>query len=239
MPLNLPQFENEPDTDKSGVLKAAYMYEGKNLDRMLESGTKIFGEPGASLTWGIGGHKNISTSLGESGEKETGEILNQYVQNTDNAYVCHSVKSTLTQGDIDHVLIQDNVIVMIDSKKWKGARKYSIGDKYNIVRGRVSFPEGYVKAGETRAKMQEKFPNNKVRSVICIAQTKVFVVKNANWYKAPYRLIELEKLDEFLQQNLEKSSRQTDFNVVKHFASMCVTADNIRDRVIRNPDQML
>lgn len=239
MPLNLPPFENQAEPDGIDSVKAAYMYSSETLEKVIASGEKIFGEPGASLTWGIGGHKNVSTSLGESGEKETGEILNQYVETTSNAYVCHSVKNFLTQGDIDHVLIQDNIIVIIDSKKWKGARKYSIGDKYNIVRGRASFPEGYVKAGEIRAKMQEKFPNNKIRSVICIAQTKVFVVKNANWYKAPYRLIELEKLDEFLKQNLEASTRQTDLNIIKHFASMCVTSNNIRDRVIRNPNQML
>jgi hypothetical protein len=239
MPLNLPPFEHSSDNNApEEKLRPSYMYENVNLDRLMHSGTKIFGEPGASLTWGIGGHKNVSTSMGENGEKETGEILNQYVSSVNNAYVCHSVKSTLNQGDIDHILIQDNIIVIIDSKKWKGSRKYSIGDKYNIIRGRTSFPEGYIKAGEIRAKMQEKFPNHKIKYVVCIAQTKIFVVKNNNWYKAPYKLIELEKLESFLQQNLAAETRQPDLNTVKHFASMCVSAYSIRDKIIKNPDLM-
>ena len=236
MALNLPPLED--DNNNVEKVKPSYMYDSETINKMLNNGERVFGQPGASLTWGIGGHKNLSTASGETGEKETGEVLNTYVNKTPNAYVIHSTKTHLTQGDIDHVLIQDDTIVFIDAKRWKGSRKYSIGPKYNILRGRTAFPEGYIDVRDFKTKMSEKFPNYKIRSVICIAQDKVFVTKNQNWYKSPYKLIELEKLEEFLTVNLEKNTRQTDLNIVKHFASMCVSANNVIDRVIKNPNSM-
>lgn len=233
--LDLPfdaVFKKEP------AEKISYLYTSDKIQELILKGEKIFGHPGAALTWGIGNTPNISTLIGESGEKDTGEILNRWAKQN-NAYVFHSVKQHLTQGDVDHFIVKNNQIIIVDTKKWKSARKYSVGERGNIIRGKTQFSEGYVKIGTLRQELQQQMPSMRVSAMIVIAQTKVFVVRDKNWYKAPYRLVELDKLEEFLGEINFKETIPPNISVIKHFASMCIKPRNLLEDIIRNPEELL
>lgn len=236
-PLNL-NYPGGQQTNKKPVEKISYLYQDENIFKLVNSGKRIFGTPGAALTWGIGGHQNMATMVGETGEKDTAKTINSWVEKN-NAFCFHSVKPHITQGDVDHIIIKGNTLLILDSKKWKSARKYSISDKGNIIRGKTAFPEGYVKIGDTRKKLQQQLPSMKVLASIILAQTKVFVVRDRNWYKAPYRLVELEKLDLFLTETFNNVQTETNLETVKHFAQLCVKERRGRDEIIRNADSLL
>jgi hypothetical protein len=233
--LDLPfdsVFKKEPTE------KISYLYTPEKIQELILNGNKIFGHPGAALTWGIGNTPNISTLIGESGEKDTGDILNRWAEEN-NAYVFHSVKQHLTQGDVDHFIVKNNQIIIVDTKKWKSSRKYSVGERGNIIRGKTQFPEGYVKIGALRQNLQQQTPSMRVSAMIVIAQTKVFVVRDKNWYKAPYRLVELDRLEEFLGEINFKEPTPPNIDVIKHFASMCIKPKNLLEDIIRNPEELL
>lgn len=238
-PLNLESLSvrGKPSSASTDGEKISYLYTKDTFFELLKSGKRVFGTPGAALSWGIGGHQNMATMIGESGEKDTAIVLDEWVNNND-AFCFHSVKPHITQGDIDHIIIKGNELLIIDSKKWKSSRKYSIGVKGNIIRGKTAFSEGYVKIGETRNKLQQQLPSMRVKAAISLAQSKVFVVRDRNWYKAPYRLIELEKLNDFLTETLTSTS-EIDLNILQHFGQLCIKERRGRDDIIRNADSLL
>lgn len=217
MPLNLPPIPGEEPTAAEGAesdedfdfeaipFKPEYMYTNvEDIKNELKKGTKILGSPAASLTWGIDGNRMIpALAAGKEGENQTASTLREIVEKTKGMFLFHSLSWPESAGDTDHVLVYGENMLIIDSKRWKGSRKYSITDKGEIKRGTVAFPEGKVKIGYALKVWRKKFPGHKVLGVVSIAQEKVFVVRDKNWYKAPYRLVENEKLIEFIEEMVE------------------------------------
>lgn len=191
-------FESQP-------FKPGYWYEDRSeVKEELKAGKKIFGEAAASLTWGIDGNRMLpQLTAGKEGENQTASTLRELVEKTKGMYLFHSLSWPESNGDTDHVLVYGKTILIIDSKRWKGARKYSITAQGEVKRGTVAFPEGKVKIGYALKVWRNRFPNHKVLGIVTIAQEKVFVTRDHNWYKAPFRLVENEKLIEFLEEMME------------------------------------
>lgn len=198
--------ENEEDFDFEAIpFKPGYLYEDRTeVKAELKDGKKIFGTAAASLTWGIDGNRMLpQLAAGKEGENQTANTLRELVEKTKGLYLFHSLSWPDSNGDTDHVMLYGNTILIIDSKRWKGARKYSVTPGGEIKRGTVAFPEGKVKIRYALNSWRKMFPNHKVLGMVTIAQEKVFVVRDQNWYKAPFRLVENEKLIEFLEEMLE------------------------------------
>lgn len=187
--------------------KADYMYtDPAVLKTLLQEGTKTLGVPAASLTWGIDGNRLIpALDAGKEGEKQTAKVLDKLAEEIPALYAFHSLSWPESAGDTDHILVYGDLIIVIDSKRWKSSRKYSVTAKGGIMRGTVPFPEGKVRIGSALHVWRRKFPKHKVIGVVTIAQEKVFVVRDKNWYKAPYRLVEHDKLEEFIREILQKN----------------------------------
>lgn len=198
--------ENDEDFDfESLPFKPDYMYSDRaTVKEELREGKKIFGTAAASLSWGIDGNRMIpALTAGKEGENQTANTLRDLVEKTKGMYLFHSLSWPESNGDTDHILVYGNTILIIDSKRWKGARKYSVTAGGEIKRGTVAFPEGKVKIRYALNGWRKMFPNHKVLGIVTIAQEKVFVVRDQNWYKAPFRLVENEKLIEFLEEMME------------------------------------
>lgn len=219
MPLNLPPIpgktpppennadENDEDFDFESIpFKADYMYtDPAKVKEILQSGKKTLGEPAASLTWGIDGNRAIpALTAGIEGEKQTASLLDRLARENKDLFVFHSLSWPESAGDTDHVLLYGNLLLIIDSKRWKSARKYSIKPNGTIMRGTVPFESGRVKIGSAVKVWRKKFPSLNVYGIVTIAQEKVYVTRDSNWYKAPYRLVEHDKLEEFLGEMFEK-----------------------------------
>jgi hypothetical protein len=203
--------EGEDDFDFEDIpFKADYLYtDSEQVKKLLQEGQKVFGTPAASLTWGIDGKRLIpALDAGKEGEKMTAKVLDKLAEDHPALFTFHSLSWPESQGDTDHIVVYGDLMIVIDSKRWKASRKYSITAKGAIMRGTVPFPEGKVKIGSALHVWRRKFPKNKVSGVVTIAQEKVFVVRDKNWYRAPYRLVEHEKLEEFILEMIQKNPAQ-------------------------------
>lgn len=180
------------------------------LDKRIfvpNSDLRTFGSPGASLTWGIGGQKGGVVAAGLEGEKMTAKILDAFVQNpnTRNMRVFHSIQWPGSNGDTDHIVVMGNLVLLVDSKRWKSKRKYSVTPRGAILRGTVNFPEGKVKMVPALASWKKVLPKEaKVYGIVCVAQKEVFVPQDKNWYKAPFRLVTAEKLIPHIVETIKR-----------------------------------
>lgn len=237
----LDEFMNqqkEADEDFELDFKPDYLYSStEEMKQLIRSGQKVFGVPAASLTWGIDGNRmKASLMPGMEGERHTAKILDSFAAKTPGVFVFHSLSWPESNGDTDHILVYKDLVVVIDSKRWKAQRKYSVTDKGAIKRGTVYFPQGRVKIGYALKSWRKKTPKDvKVMGIVCIAQQKVFVSRDKNWYKAPYRLVESEKLVEQLEFMIEKhktSKQGVSGALLLYFAKLLVKPRDILSEIL-------
>lgn len=192
-----------PQDPPPGVgLEAFYV-----LRELVMAGRQVFGVPGASLTWGIEGSDAGDVSAGIEGEKKTAAVLRDWITQHPTAMLVHSAAWPGSTGDTDHILILGHHVWLIDSKRWKAGRKYSVTPTGTIKRGTVDFPEGKVKIVPAMRAWREVFGKGiKLAGVVCIAQDKVFVPYDKNWHSAPYRLVTVESLTTFFDEAFAKIS---------------------------------
>jgi hypothetical protein len=232
MSLNLPPL---PKKEKESV-KPIPLYTKEKFDEEFKKGRIIYGVPGASLTWGIDGVKGISGEIGKSGEESTAKVLDEYAKNHKGVYVFHSIMLPESNGDTDHILVYKDKIIIIDSKRWKSVRKYGVSASGHVLRGTVAFPEGKVKTLFAIQKWKKVLTKSGVTGIVCIAQEKIFVVRDRNWYRAPFRLVEIEKLVEQLDYTLQhdpNNTQEDNYAVLSFLATMTVKPRNLRSEIIR------
>lgn len=243
MPKELPSLEdflNQPKVEEEFELnfKPDYLYPSPNeLKNLLLAGQKTFGEPAASLTWGIDGNRNKASLMpGIDGEKMTARTLDRYAKTHKGVYVFHSLSWPESNGDTDHILVYKDLVVIIDAKRWKAQRKYSLTDKGAIKRGTVRFAQGRVKIRYALNAWRKKIPKDvKVSGIVCIAQEKVFVTRDKNWYKAPFRLVEIDKLEEQLDYIIKNHKPKTDKTsgaLLIYFGKLLVKPRNVLDELL-------
>lgn len=234
--MSKPKTSEEGDEDEFDFeeipFKADYLYTTKEeVKELLRSGVKVLGTPAASLTWGIDGNRMIPVlEAGKEGEKQTAVTLDKLAQEIPEMFVFHSLSWPESQGDTDHIVVYGNTVIVIDSKRWKASRKYSITSGGAIMRGTVPFPQGKVKIGWALKTWRKKLPETKIIGVVTIAQEKVFVVRDKNWYRAPYSLVENEKLEAYLRELFTKhpASGQVSSKLLINLGLQLVKA---RDRI--------
>lgn len=186
--------------------KADYLYlTADEVKQVLKDGAKTLGTPAASLTWGIDGNTMLpQLESGKEGEKQTAGLLDKLAEEIPEMFVFHSLSWPESAGDTDHVVVYGNLVLVVDSKRWKGSRKYSVTAGGEVLRGTVPFPSGKVKIRYALNIWRKKLKGVKVFGAISIAQEKIFVVRDKNWYKAPYSLVEYEKLEDYLRTTFKK-----------------------------------
>jgi hypothetical protein len=160
-PLITKTEDGEEDFNFEAIpFKPEYMYKDTTEPKkLLQAGTKIMGTPAASLTWGIDGNRMIpAIEIGKEGEKQTASLLARMTDTFPGMYVFHSLSWPESSGDTDHVVVYGETIYVIDSKRWKASRKYSVDTKGNVIRGTVSFPSGRVRIGGALRVWRKRFP---------------------------------------------------------------------------------
>lgn len=194
-----------------------------------KSSQRSFGSPGASLTWGIGGQKNGVVAVGFEGEKMTAKTLDKFAQNpnTRNLRVFHSAQWPGSQGDTDHIVVMGNLVILIDSKRWKSKRKYSVTPQGAILRGTVRFPEGKVKMIPALKSWRKVLPQEaQVMGIVCIAQTEVFVPYDKNWHKTPFRLVTVENIIEQIINTVGYQHKKNPKNILGLNTEILTTIGN-------------
>ena len=107
------------------------------------------------------------------------------------------------------MLLVGSHVIIIDSKRWKSKRKYSVTASGSIKRGTIDFPEGKVKMIPALQAWRKALSNKaKVSGIVCVSQNDVFVPYDRNWYKAPYRLVTAEELTKYLDDMIKKFPKE-------------------------------
>ena len=190
------------------------------VEKMLKSGRRYFGSSGASLTHQVSNpiyeDSEINPELaraGLEGEHKTSRMLLEWIKDKPNVVLVDSVHlksygkeeyneetGTMDGGDTDHVLIFGNFIIIIDSKNWKGKRRYAVNGDGEVTRSGRTFAGGKINtvgASKLWAEALKPF-HATISSIISISSDKVMVTRDRNWWSQPYRLVTLEILEEFL-----------------------------------------
>lgn len=196
----------------------------------LKKGRRYFGSSGAGLTHqtlnknyfekkkNADGDKLVINptlaKVGLEGERKTTLVLKEWMKDKPNVVLLDSIHikgygyeevvneetGQVDGGDTDHVLVIGNIVVMIDSKNWKGNRAYTITENAQIMRsGNVfhsSNPKTRQAAGILRSYLSSHNPQ--ITSIISISSDKVFVKRDGNWWRAHFRLVSIEYLPDFL-----------------------------------------
>jgi len=101
----------------------------------IDPSQRVFGVPGASLY-----HANLddvnALEAGIKGEQRVGAELERLASQYPNMYVFHSVKLPGKIGDMDHIVVQENHALLVDTKNWRRSGVYTlneVGDDYDVV----------------------------------------------------------------------------------------------------------
>lgn len=236
------------------------------VSRILEKGKREFGSAGASLTHQINDPKykdvGINSTLakvGLEGEKKTDNFLKEWLKDKPQAVLIRSVHvkgfgkeeideetGALEGGDTDHILVIGHNIILIDSKNWKGKRKYSINEKGEIIRGTRVFKGGRVNTVAAKylwLKYLSDFNLNNVFPIITITSEKVFVVRNNIWWKSQFHVVSLDDLDMFLSALWKKTNadniNEIDSNLVTAIVINAIRPYDFVHEKLRNAEYLL
>lgn len=108
-----PVYEMMPGAD--------LLYYNQPLNRDL----RVFGVPGASLYHADLEDNNGQLEAGIKGEQRVADELERIAANYPNTYIFHSVKLPGHVGDMDHIVVQGNRVLLVDSKNWKANVSYT------------------------------------------------------------------------------------------------------------------
>lgn len=226
------------------------------IAQILEKGTRYFGSSGASLTHHVNNpdydseFQKAAVRTGMEGERSTSAIIRKWMEDKPSAVLIDSVhvrgvgKETIDEetgmmegGDTDHILIIGNEVILIDTKRWKSKRKYSLSDKGAVLRSGRRFGGGNVRARQARGLWQKYLHKSaKVSSIVVINSEKVFVQYDNNWKKQGFRLVAIDKFLEMLDNRYEKMEEQdrTRINstIIAQIAVCCIKPFDRYERVM-------
>jgi hypothetical protein len=127
---------------------------------------RVFGTPGASLVTAYDLDSG-ARDAGIQGEQRVAQELERLAAQYPNMYVFHSVKLPGRIGDIDHLVVQGDKMMLVDSKNWKGNAAYNVyasdedGDR--ITRDGSDFVGGEIHLRRQIEDWQREFRRDNLR----------------------------------------------------------------------------
>lgn len=197
-------------------------YTGPEIAQLRLANNKIYGEPAASLNKYS---ENLNSAKGAYGEMIIGAILNLLTIESPGAYVCHSVAHIDNRsGEMDHVLIYKDRILLIETKSYSGYTSYRV-NKEGILTASNGKGKGFRKIDDSNvfkkvAYYQEKFPNRKVQAILAITRDEV-----KTWSEnGIYKVSSLDNTMQLIRQIMNEAEdiKEPAWSAVKVFATMCV-----------------
>lgn len=189
---------------------------------MLEGGARYFGSSGASLTHQAFNPEYIEKNkidptlakIGLQGERDTTTILKKWIKDkpvavlADSIHVLGAGKEEVDEetgmiegGDTDHVLIIGSEVILIDTKRWKKKANYSVGDNGEALRSNKAFPGGNLHMRQAiHLWLNFLDEDASITGIVCINAEDTVVFRNRNWYQQNYRLVEVGRFIELLDE---------------------------------------
>lgn len=192
----------------------------KKIEEVLKSGRRYFGSSGAYMT-----HQAFNSEYTEQegankeaakehldGERDTTTFLKKWIKDKPGTVLIESVRvpfvdeeqidpeTGVIEGiDVDHVLLIGNEVILIDTKRWKKKKTYGVSEDGSALMTNKPFPGAHIYMSEYIQKWLDYLDEDAcVTGIVCINQEEVSVVRNKNWYVNNYRLVELGRFEELL-----------------------------------------
>ena len=218
----------------------------QGIATMLKKGRRYFGSSGAAMTHQafrtdyIESHEGLSKDTAKEhleGERDTTKFLKDWMKDKPNVVLVDSVSipdhdvddtvdpdiGVVEDGDTDHVLLIGAEIILIDTKRWKKKKNYSVGDEGEALMTNKPFPGGEVIMRESIHEWLDYLDEDAcVTGMVCINAEEVSVLRNRNWYSMPYRLIELGRFEELLNEKWKQIDQENKTTINSTLVSQVV-----------------
>lgn len=196
-------------------------YTSHEVAELRLADNKIYGLPAASQTKHS---SNLNNAKGAYGEEIIGSILNLIAIETPGAYICHSVGFIdNTRGEIDHVLVYKDRIILVETKAFSGYTSYKVNREgvltasYGKGKGRrVDDSNVFQKV----VHYQNQFPNRKVQAILAISRDEV-----KTWSEnGRYKVASLDNIMSLIRKEMSEAEdlKEPAWAAVKQFATMCL-----------------
>lgn len=208
---------------------------GKLATKKEAQTRRVFGIPGASLmsAYSLGEDERAA---GIDGENRVAAELEQLAAQYPNTYVFHSVKLPQREGDIDHIVVQGDVILLVDSKNWKNDATYRAEDPELILRDEDVFSGSHISLTRQVTDWASQFALSKgrVKAVLVIANRKSRIVTSR---RLPYSFVNLDGLEKtFAQVFSTRLVPPMPWKLLQFFLTLLQTPDG--SSVARRPDRL-
>lgn len=216
----------------SGSIEGVKPEVAQAVTEMLRRGRRYFGSSGASLThqvfnpaWKDKGIKPELAKVGLDAERSTTKFLQKWMADKPNVVLvdsCHirgwgkeevvdEELGLIDGGDTDHVLIIGDEVILVDTKRWKSKRNYTVADDGSVLRSGKSFPGGSVHMKQAiHMWLDYLHEDASLTGMVMINAEEVQVWRNRNWYSKSYRLVELARFEELLNEKWNKYTESYD-----------------------------
>lgn len=242
-----------PSKDKVIIDQPLRSIEGVSYDiatkitEQLKKGRRYFGSSGAAMT-----HQASSPEFTEKeglkkevakemldGERDTTTFLKKWIKDKPNVVMIESVSvpdwdeeqeldeefGIIDGADTDHILLIGSEVLLIDTKRWKKKKTFSVSDDGEALMTNKNFPGGKILMKESIYSWLEYLDEDaSITGIVCINTEEATVIRNKNWYTEPFRLVELDRFEELLDEKW----KMTDDEEKNHINSTLVSQIVVR-----------
>lgn len=226
------KFITEANTIPQKTLEVTEMF-------LNQKGRRYFGIAAASLSNQLVDPKYKQYSpnskliqAGISGEKQTSMILRQWIYDKPNCVLIDSINlpinnlepeedgepGQLDLGDTDHLLIIGDNLIIIDSKNWKAKSTYEINLEKGILRGKKTFQGNRPRMNQAKylwQKYYDEVPIGKIYGFVCISSPTPNIIRDKEWWKSGYKLVNQETLIKFLDELYQDLQKIEDIDFIR------------------------
>lgn len=218
----------------------------EKVARTLSEGRRYFGSSGAFMShvasdeeYNLEGLNAAYASECLRAERDTTRALKKWVEDKPNAVVIDSVLTpgqTLGPGvdseagiplatDTDHIVLLGNEVILIDTKAWKKKKTYSLDSDGLALMTRKQFAESELFMSSALDLWLDYLSEDALLTgLVVVQQEESSVIRNENWFKASYRLVEKPRFIELLDEK---------YSLVSDADKECINSSLVSQLIVR------
>lgn len=207
------------------------------FEKMLNKGRRYFGSSAAGMTQQVNDEsfveeksiKKEKASEYLEAEREISKIIKKWLKNKPNAVLIDSVSvpdfdedyKTNSEsgiidrdGNTDHIIIIGSEVILLDTKLWDKKKAYSVGDNGESLRTNKEFYGSEVLMKDSLELWLDYLSEDAfLTGIVVVNNEECSVLRNRNWYTQIYRLVEIDRFIELLNEKWETIEEEDKYNI--------------------------
>lgn len=228
----VPPQKNTPHVKPAVVEKVSIM---------LKKGRREFGSMGANYTeqaysneWRKRDNAQPKTADAMvKAEREIGALLLEWVQKHNNSVLISSLYTPYMDGErlndenfnatsgfvhkcfTGHIIVIGTEIIIVDAYPFNKKKRYEVDKDNNVLQSGKEFEyTGIVDTENNLNKWLDYLPDCGFTAIVCFTGEEATVTRYQSWFDAPFRLIEKEKIVEFLDLKYKQAINDEDKDTI-------------------------